>query len=107
MPDFDPAVEKELHAHVSGIPNAELGKMFGTPGYMVNGKLAVGIYKNGLIVKVGRDRVAELLKQDGFSAYEPQKGRVWRDWVLLTGNFAANKALYEEAVQYVLKETSS
>jgi hypothetical protein len=82
------------------------GSMFGFPGYKVNGKLAVGLYKTGIIAKVGPDRTQELIGKEGIELFEPMPGRAWKDWVLLTGNFDQHRSIFDEAVQYVLAETT-
>ena len=108
MPDFksDPEYERILDSMLGDNPLAKAGKMFGYHGYKVNDKLAAGLYDNGIVVKVGSKRAKELIGQNGIQAFEPMAGRVWKDWVLLTGNFVQNKSLFEEAIQYVFKETS-
>lgn len=106
MANYNPEHEKVLHAMLKDVPDAAPGKMFGYPAYKVNGKLAVGLFDTGIVAKVGPARVKELVGKAGISAFEPMAGRVWKDWVLLTGNFEAHKAIFEEAVRYVLAETS-
>jgi hypothetical protein len=104
---FDPEHERILHAALSDNPVAKAGKMFGYPAYKVNDKLAVGLFETGIVIKIGPKRMKELVGKDGIQPFEPMAGRVWKDWVLLTGNFKENKALFDEAVQYVLEETSA
>lgn len=103
---FDPEHERILHKMLSNNPIAKMGKMFGYPAYKVNGKLAVGLYDTGIVVKVGSKRAKELLGQEGIEGFEPMAGRIWKDWILLTGNFESYQPLFEEAVQYVLEETT-
>ena len=76
------------------------------PGYKVNGKLAAGLQEQGIIVKIGSDRASKLIEQGTGQKHEPLAGRVWKDWVLLTSDFEKNKALFKEAVDWVVKETS-
>ena len=109
MPEFksDPSLERILDNLLGENPIAKAGKMFGYRGYKVNDKLAVGLFDSGIIAKVGPKRVKELVGKDGIQSFEPMAGRVWKDWILVTGNFDENKTLFEEAVQYVLEETST
>ena len=104
---FNPEHERVLNAMLADNPLAKAGKMFGYPAYKVNDKLAVGLFDTGIVAKVGPKRVKELVGQNGIQSFEPMAGRVWKDWVLLTGNFEQNKSIFEEAVQYVLEETST
>lgn len=102
---FNPEHEKALNRIMKDLAPAKPGKMFGFPGYKVNGKLAAGLYNTGIVVKVGTDRAKALIGQPGIESFEPMPGRAWKDWVLLTGDFDAHRALFEEAVQVVLSET--
>ncbi len=104
---FNPEHERILNSMLADNPIAKAGKMFGYPAYKVNDKLAVGLFETGIVAKVGPKRVKELVGQDGIQNFEPMAGRVWKDWVLLIGNFKAHRSIFEEAVQYVLEETSS
>jgi hypothetical protein len=98
--------ETALNKIMGNMPDAEAGKMFGYPGYKVNGKLAAGLHKEGIIVKIGRDRAAEVISKGTGAKFEPLPGRVWKDWVLLTSDFDKNAALFKEAVENVKKETA-
>ncbi len=104
---FDPAHERVLNAMLADHPIAKAGKMFGYPAYKVNDKLVVSLFDTGIVVKVGPKRVKELVGQNGIQNFEPMAGRVWKDWVLLTGDFDQHQFIFEEAVQYVFEETSA
>jgi hypothetical protein len=104
---FNPEHETVLHNMLRDLPGATPGQMFGYPAYKVNGKLAVGLYDTGIVAKVGPARVKQLVGKAGISAFEPMTGRVWKDWVLLTGSFDQNRAVFEEAVRYVQAETEA
>ena len=108
MGDFNPEHEKVLHIMLKDVPAAKASKMFGYPAYKVNGKLAAGLFKeSGIVAKVGAQRVGELIGKPGIEVFEPMPGRAWKDWIMLTGSFEQNRDLFEEAVQYVLAETSA
>jgi len=102
---FDSEHERILNMMLGDHPIAKLGKMFGYPAYKVNDKLAVSLFDTGIVVKVGPKRVKELVGREGIRNFEPMAGRVWKDWILLTGNFDQHRSIFEEAVQYVLEET--
>jgi hypothetical protein len=102
---FNPEHEKVLNRMLSDVPGAKPGKMFGFPAYKVNGKLAVGLFETGIVAKVGPARVQQLVGKPGIESFEPMQGRVWKEWVLLTGHFDENRAIFEEAVRYVMAET--
>ena len=100
MPNYDPAVADALAPLMQAIPGAKAGKMFGMPAYKVGGKLAVGVFENGVVAKLGAERAEALIGSDGISAFTPM-GRYWKDWIMLTGDLAQHQSLLEEAVQYV------
>jgi hypothetical protein len=102
---YNPEHETILNKIMGDMPQANAGQMFGYPGFKVNGKLAAGLHGQGIIVKVGQKRAAEIIGKGTGVPFEPMQGRVWKDWVLLTSNFEKNKALFKEAVTWVLKET--
>ncbi|MEP7291636.1 MAG: hypothetical protein ABI835_07620 [Chloroflexota bacterium] len=105
MPKFNQAVADELDALMREIPGAKAGKMFGMPAYKVNGKLAVGIFEDYAVAKLGAARTAELVGKSGVEAFEPNPGRVWKEWVKFTGALKNQQALIEEAVQYVAENS--
>lgn len=102
---YPPKLEIFLRQAMADIPNARPGKMFGYPGYKVNGKLAVSLFDTGIIVKVGEARAQTLLTAGQAEPFEPMPGRVWKDWVLITGNLETHRPLLAEAVAYVQQET--
>jgi hypothetical protein len=106
MPKYNPAHEAALNKIMANNKTAEPGKMFGYPGYKVNGKLAVGLHEQGVIAKVGRDRAAKLIEQGKAKKFEPLPDRPWKDWVLLTDNIESHSDLFKDAVELVKKETS-
>lgn len=105
---FNKAHDARLDLLMEGHPHARKGKMFGMPGYMVNGKLSFGVFQEGVIIKVGKKRAADLINDHDFAEpFEPMEGRVWKDWVFLNGDIDQFQDYYEEAIAYVLKETAS
>ncbi|MEQ8672462.1 MAG: hypothetical protein RLP44_13280 [Aggregatilineales bacterium] len=111
MPDmtFKPEHETLLHELMNDIPQAKASKMFGMPAYKVNGKLATALFSKGMVVKLGADRVHEVLAEGNpdLSVFEPMTGRVWKDWLTIVDNFSDHKPIFEEAVAYMLEQTAS
>lgn len=101
MPDYDRPLAAALEQVMSDIPEAKAGKMFGMPAYKVGGKLAVGLYADTVTLKVGAARAQELVGNGGVSAFEPQPGRVWKDWIAVSGDLSKHRPLLEEAVRFV------
>lgn len=59
-------------------PGFEEKKMFGGIGWMLNGNMCVGVYKDWLIIRVGELATKELLKEKNVKAMDitgkPMKG---------------------------------
>jgi hypothetical protein len=102
--EYSEATAAELEKIMHEIPGAKASKMFGMPAYKVNGKLAVGIFEDGIVAKLGKARTAEIVGKDGVEYFEPN-GRTWKDWIRVNSNFSQHRALLEEAVRYVAENS--
>jgi TfoX N-terminal domain len=60
---YDTLLAARLRAALGPLPNLEEKKMFGGVGFLVNGNLACGVYKNELIVRVGPEVYAEAISR--------------------------------------------
>lgn len=103
MPEVKAEYENALHKNLKDVKGAEAGKMFGYPVYKANDTMAVSVVKDGIIARVGEQRAKELIGKGGVKAYEPQPGRVWKDWVLLTGDFDKHKDVFKQAIENTSK----
>jgi len=102
--NYDETRKAKMDEMLLVMPGVKASKAFGYPAYKVNDKLAVGLFENGIVAKVGPKRVKELVGQNGIQSFEPMAGRVWKDWVLLTGNFEQNKALLKKLSNMYLRK---
>jgi hypothetical protein len=105
MMEYDKHVAAALEQVMHDIPGAKASKMFGMPAYKVNGKLAVGVFSDGVVAKLGAARTAEVTGKSGVESFVPQEGRVWKEWVKLTGDLNQQRGLIEEAVRYVAENS--
>jgi hypothetical protein len=74
---FDPALADRIRAALAGRDVAEK-QMFGTLGFMVDGRLAVAAAADGLLVKVGEPPLDDPLARPATMGSRPMKG-----WVLV------------------------
>lgn len=102
----DPGVAASMHALMAD-QGAQPGKMFGSPCYKVNGKMALGVFGNGIVLKLGEARSRALIEAGAAQPFEPMPGRPWREWVLLTEGFDSAGPLLAEAVAFVACETGA
>jgi hypothetical protein len=105
VPGYDPQLAERLASFMSEFPSAKAGKMFGMPGYMVNGKLAVAMFEDSVIVKLGAARAQELIGTDDIEAFEPMPGRAWKEWIKLNADLLRYHELLAEAVEYVAENS--
>ena len=84
---------------------AQPGLMFGSPCYKVNGKMALGVFGDGIVLKLGEARSRALIESGAAQPFEPMPGRAWREWALLREGFEAAGPLLAEALAFVRRET--
>lgn len=89
------------------MPGVSSGKMFGCPGYRVNGKVFTFVGGSGVAVKLPAARVAALIgTADVFQPFHPGDGTVvWKEWLSIQrpnpADYAQDIALFEESLLYV------
>jgi hypothetical protein len=103
MPSYKPEHEAAMNKIMASQKDAEAGKMFGYPGYKVNGKMTIRLHEDGVLVKVGRPAAEKLIADGKGKQFEPLKDRPWRDWVLLTDNIESQSGLFKDAVELAKK----
>lgn len=60
---YNPALDEKLQRIVAQWPGTERKKMFGGTGYLSNGNMVTGVYKDLLVLRVGKETEQELLSQ--------------------------------------------
>ena len=73
----------ELANALLGEPGVVEGTMFGMDCLKVGGRVFAGSWRGGVVVKVPRERVAELVAAGDGAPFDPGMGRVMREWVLV------------------------
>ena len=78
------------------------GRMFGSSGLKVDGKIFAMAVKGRLVVKLPRERVQELIESGEAEPFDPGHGRVMKEWVAVPPTDAQGWAgLAEEAFSFV------
>jgi hypothetical protein len=104
MAKYDEKHAEALDKVMSGVDGATKDKMFGYPVYKSNGKMAISVKPEGVIAKVGEKRVKELSSGKNIGEYtDGATGRVWKDWVLITGSWDSHKDVFAEAIKFAGK----
>jgi hypothetical protein len=98
-----PAVFAPVVAAFAADPDVTAGTMFSAENVVlkVRGKIFAMWARGALVVKLPRERVAELLAEDAVP-FEPSPGRVMKEWIALPGRKKAWVALAREAYAFVV-----
>jgi hypothetical protein len=76
-------------------------KMMGMPSLKLESKLFAGSSAESLVVKIGRERVDELVAAGSASPFDPSgRGRPMKDWAVIAPGEGDWVALAEEAKRY-------
>jgi hypothetical protein len=88
MTTASPATEAfaQVVAELSGRPDVEATRMFGSAGLKTRGRTFVMLVKGQLVVKLPRDRVDALVTAGTGDRFDPGHGRLMREWISLAGH---------------------
>lgn len=75
-------LEVRIRAVLGPLPELEEKKMFGGVGFLVNGNMACGVHKNGLIVRVGLEKHAWAMAQPHTRPFD-MTGHPMSGWVVV------------------------
>src|SRR6516164_839909 len=79
---FNEALAERIRQRLARRKNVEQKKMFGGVGFLLNGNMLVGVWKDSLIVRLGPDEGEEALKEPHVSEFNIT-GRAMKGWVLV------------------------
>ncbi len=85
--------------------NAEvsLGRLFGSTGLKVSGKVFAMMVKGNLVVKLPKERVEALISAKLGEYFDPGHGRLMKEWIVLKPKAEAQwLKLAKEAQQFVI-----
>lgn len=95
--DFEVIVER-----FGQLPGVTLGKMFGSQGLKIGGKVFSMCVRDHLVVKLPAARVRALLDQGVAVPFDPGHGRVMKEWVSIPCDSGIDWAeLSAEAMAFV------
>jgi TfoX/Sxy family transcriptional regulator of competence genes len=102
---FDEALAERIRQALARKHGVEGKKMFGGIGFLLNGNLLVGVWKDSLIVRLGPEEGDEALKEPHVSEFNIT-GRSMKGWVLVAPEGVQNdklKGWLQRAVKFVGK----
>jgi TfoX/Sxy family transcriptional regulator of competence genes len=82
-------------------------RKFGSNGLKVNGKLFALFTQDTLVVKLPKDRVAELVASAIGKPFDPGHGRMMKEWLTVTSPKASWVALAKEAHAFAIAQKSN
>ncbi|MBI5960812.1 MAG: MmcQ/YjbR family DNA-binding protein [Chloroflexi bacterium] len=104
-PDHKPAVDALLLA----LPDVSTGQMFGHPSYKIAGKMFAALMLEGIILKLPKETISDLLQRENVSSFAPG-GTPMTGWVLIEiatpEGYAAYQSYYVQALEYVAAEAA-
>ena len=91
-----------VRAKLSREPRVTLGRMFGSEGLMIGGRVFAMEVKGQLVVKVSGPRAAALCEARLAEAFDPGHGRPMKQWVAVGPGAKVDwLELSREALQFV------
>jgi hypothetical protein len=101
---FDEALADRIHAVLDGREGFRHRKMFGGIGFLLNGNMCVGVWKDELIVRLAAEDADAALREPHVRVFDIT-GRPMTGWVLVAPAATATEEAVgdwiERAVSYV------
>jgi TfoX N-terminal domain len=79
---FDETLAARIRRRLARRKNVEERKMFGGIGFLLNGNLLVGVWKESLVVRLGEEEGEEALKEPHVKEFDIT-GKPMRNWMLV------------------------
>jgi TfoX/Sxy family transcriptional regulator of competence genes len=95
-PRFLPVIEA-----FAGDRQVTRGRMFGSVGLKVNGKVFAMLVKGSFVAKLPKDRVNQLVTSRTGEYFDPGHGKLMKEWVALAGAVNQWVDLAREARRFV------
>lgn len=101
---FNEALAARIRRGLARRKGIEEKKMFGGVGFLLNGNMLVGVWKNSLIVRLGQDEGEDAMKEPHVAEFDIT-GRPMKNWVLVAPEGVEDdlqlKAWIQRAVKFV------
>jgi TfoX/Sxy family transcriptional regulator of competence genes len=74
------AFDRIARSHLTD-PAVSTGRMFGSEGLKINGKVFAMVVKGDLVVKLPTERCSSLIEKGHARPFDPGHGRLMKEWV--------------------------
>ena len=99
---FDENLAERIRDALASKKNIEEKKMFGGIGFLLNGNMLVGVWKDSLIVRLGPDEGDEAMLEPHVKAFDIT-GRAMKGWVLVGPEGVESDDLLKDWIQRAIK----
>jgi len=103
---FDENLAARIRKNLARKKNIEEKKMFGGVGFLLNGNMLVGVWKDSLIVRLGDEQGEEALLEPYVKPFDIT-GKAMKGWAMVTpegiGDDGQLKAWIQRAMRFVGK----
>lgn len=79
---YDPLLAQRIDELVKGKNGFAAKKMFGGVGYLLNGNMCIGVFKDDLIVRFDPDKTEQLMVQKHVKPFDIT-GRAMKGWLMV------------------------
>jgi hypothetical protein len=79
---YDEVLAGRVSEIITSLPGLEEKKMFGGVGYLLNGNMSVGVYKENLIVRVGHEGFEEKMSMPHTVSFDIT-GKAMKGWLMV------------------------
>lgn len=94
---YNPALDDKIQMIVATWPNVVRKNMFGGTGYLLNGNMVTGVYRDLLVLRVGKEMEAELLANEWCRPMD-LTGKSMKGWLFVTEEGWDNEQRLEDLV---------
>ena len=99
---FSEALAERIRQRLARRKNVEEKKMFGGVGFLLNGNLLVGVWKDSLIARLGPDESDEALLEPHVKEFDIT-GRAMKGWVLVEPEGVEDDEQLSDWIQRAMK----
>src|SRR5207302_4663297 len=99
---FDENLAARIRKNLGRKKGIEEKKMFGGVGFLLNGNMCVGVWKDSLIVRLDADQADEALKEPHVKAFDIT-GRSMKGWLLIAPEALEGDGALADCIQRTVR----
>lgn len=100
---YNPLMAERMREALLSFGDVQEKHMFGSLGFMVNGRLVICVQNNDVMYKLGKDRSHELIEREVAVAVE-MGNRTMKGWADVPIERLSNSTLFNELLAEAVKE---